>query len=114
MASDSYYVSRRGETLSASLFDPTSVEIRWRTEHGALHKSLIENGLERVTEGIFGNGEPALKGKRGTYIPDYVITFKEMGPKLREQLPPEWLSILGDWLKGDDRRYDQTLDRPTS
>ena len=105
---------KKGFTLSASLFLSTGVEIRWRTTTGALHKSLFEGGLERVTEGRFGNGELALEGKKGTYLPDYLTAFKQMGPKLREQLPSEWLSILGDWLKGNGREYDQTLDRPTS
>ncbi|MDO8556526.1 MAG: hypothetical protein Q7R96_05140 [Nanoarchaeota archaeon] len=110
MEGSSYWVSRRGETLAIESLTPTSVAIKWRTCFGALHTSFIEGGLEIRTEGFFGNGKPALNGEKGTFVCDYQQAFDEMGPKLREQLPQEWLSILGDWLKKGPKYQPETLD----
>ncbi len=100
---DTYRVNEDGETLSARLVkgdEGKTIEIMYTKRNGDYQVGLYKGGVEQSTRAVFADESQPMQNSDGnSFLQMYIAAYDKLGPKLREQLPAEWCSILGSWLK---------------
>jgi hypothetical protein len=96
--SQTFQLQKDNESLTARLIEgkERQIEIIWINERGDKDIGIYENGAG-IKRSVLWNDKRSYS--EIDFLTGYFKAYQRMGEELMAQIPNEWHSVLGDWLK---------------